>query len=271
MRLIGFLAVVAVGLAVAGQCEAGEQEHALPHSPVSVQQPPPPGYSSPWSFGLAPYLWFAALNGELGVRDLPAAQIDASFKDIFDNLDWWPPPIMLAGEVRYDRAAFVTDFIYLGEEVSGSTPGPLGRPVNADTDTLVWTFGGSYRVVQVPRGSIDLRAGARLWSMDTTFTLSGLRQVRQRSGSQTWVDPLIGVGGRAELGKGFAVWAQADVGGFGVGAEMDWQVIGLLQYQVRNWIALEAGYRYLAVNYDKNGFLFDGSLRGPIVGASFRF
>lgn len=39
----------------------------------------------------------------------------------------------------------------------------------------------------------------------------------------------------------------------------------------RDWIALEAGYRYLAVNYDKDGFLFDGSIRGPIVGASVRF
>jgi hypothetical protein len=52
---------------------------------------------------------------------------------------------------------------------------------------------------------------------------------------------------------------------------VDWQVIGLVQYQVRDWIALEAGYRYLAVNYDKDGFLFDGSIRGPIVGASVRF
>lgn len=270
MRRVGIAATVALCMAVVGQSEACAQNSAVQHAPTSAQHPPPE-QSSPWSFGLAPYVWFATVNGELGVRDLPPAEIDATFKDIFDNMDWWPPPIMLAGEIRYDRAAFVTDFIYLGQESSGSAPGPQSLPIGADADALVWTFGGSYRVVQAQRGSIDLRAGARLWSMDTTLTLSGPRERRQRSGSQTWVDPLIGIGGRAILGGGFALRAQADVGGFGVGAKVDWQVLGLVQYQVRNWIALEAGYRYLAVNYDKNGFLFDGSLRGPIVGASFRF
>lgn len=259
-----------MALGVVGQSEARGQETSTPGSHASSQQQPPADHS-PWSFGLTSYVWFAGLNGDIGVRNLPPAQIDPTFSDIFNNIDWLPPPIMLMAEVRYDRVGFVTDFIYLGEESDGATPGPLPLTVEVDTNTLVWTFGGSYRVIQADRGTVDLLAGGRLWSMDTDVTVTGPFAVRQGSGSQTWVDPLIGIAGRVNLGKGFALRAEADVGGFGVGADVDWQVIGLVQYQVRDWIALEAGYRYLAVNYDKDEFLFDGSIRGPIVGASVRF
>jgi hypothetical protein len=31
------------------------------------------------------------------------------------------------------------------------------------------------------------------------------------------------------------------------------------------------GYRYLAVNYDRSGYVFDVALSGPVLGATFRF
>jgi len=73
------------------------------------------------------------------------------------------------------------------------------------------------------------------------------------------------------LGGGFALKAEGDVGGFGVGSDLDWQVLGALQYQVDDSLTLEAGYRYLAVDYDDDGFLFDVALQGPIIGGSIRF
>ena len=60
-------------------------------------------------------------------------------------------------------------------------------------------------------------------------------------------------------------------GGFGVGADIDWQVQGTLQYQYNDWVTLEAGYRYLAVDYNDGGFVWDVSMQGPIIGAKFRF
>jgi len=145
--------------------------------------------------------------------------------------------------------------------------------VTADVklDTIVWTFGGAYRVIDMDRGSLDLLAGGRLWNADAKATLAGPLAVRQRSGSKTWVDPIIGINGRIELGSGFALQAEADVGGFGVASDIDWQVLGTLQYRAADWATLEAGYRYLAVDFDDNGFLFDVALQGPIIGASFRF
>ena len=78
----------------------------------------------------------------------------------------------------------------------------------------LWTFGGSYRVVDNGTATMDVLAGGRLWSLDSDLTLTGPRDVRQASGSQTWVDPLIGVAGSVGLGNGFGLYAEADVGGF---------------------------------------------------------
>ncbi|TIS72383.1 MAG: hypothetical protein E5W94_31050, partial [Mesorhizobium sp.] len=89
--------------------------------------------------------------------------------------------------------------------------------------------------------------------------------------SKTWVDPIIGVAGDVALGNGFGLHGEADVGGFGLGADIDWQVQGTLQYRYSDSVTLEAGYRYLAVDYDDDGFVFDIAMQGPIIGARFRF
>src|SRR5262245_9044762 len=72
---------------------------------------------SPWSFTASPYLWFAGLDGKIGVnQNLPSVDVDISFSEIFKSIDWLPPPVMFVGEVRYDRFAAFTDFIFLGLE-----------------------------------------------------------------------------------------------------------------------------------------------------------
>ena len=215
-------------------------------------------------------MWFAGLNGDVGARGR-VADIDVKFDEIFDALDWFPPPVMLAGEVRYGRFAFLTDFIYLGLEDGGRGPGGL-LSAKMDMNTVVWTFGGSYRVIQYDPVTLDLLAGGRLWNLDAEVTIAGPGGgALQGSDNKTWVDPIIGIAGRVKLGERFALQAEGDVGGFGLNADIDWQVVGTLQYLLNDCITLEAGYRYLAVDYDDGGFLFDVALHGPIIGASFRF
>ena len=46
-----------------------------------------------------------------------------------------------------------------------------------------------------------------------------------------------------------------DVGGFGAGSQL-WPVAGLLGYQVNKRFTLQAGYRYLDVNYRSTGFKY---------------
>jgi hypothetical protein len=236
---------------------------------TTAAAPSPP---SPWSFRVSPYVWFTGLNGNVGVNQNLVVDVDVDFSEIFDAIDWFPPPVMLAGEVRYGRFAFLTDFMFLGLDTNDeATRGPVAVAAELEMDTIIWTFGGSFRAIENDRVSLDLLVGGRLWNMDAEGTLVGPLAVRQRSGSKTWVDPIIGISGRVELGSGFALQAEGDVGGFGLVSDIDWQLLGTIQYQVADYLTLDAGYRYLAVDFDDGGFLFDVALSGPIIGASIRF
>ncbi len=42
--------------------------------------------SNEWQFTFAPYIWFASLDGKLGVRGR-TADVDASFLDVLENSD----------------------------------------------------------------------------------------------------------------------------------------------------------------------------------------
>jgi len=265
-------ATIALVLGVLGPPEAWGQETSGQGSQAK-NQPPPPVQESPLSFRVSPYLWMAGLSGDVGINSrLPVIDVDVDFTDIFEHIDWTPPPIMLAGEVRYERFGLVSDLVFLGLESDfARSRGPVSVAAEVHLDTIVWSFAGAYRVVQDGSATVDLLAGGRLWNIDAKGTLTGPLATRQRSGSQTWVDPIVGVLGRLELGGGFALQVEGDVGGFGVSSDIDWQVLGTIQYELEDWIALEAGYRHLAVDFEDDGFVFDAALSGPLIGASLRF
>lgn len=261
MRTVAFRGLVALWLGMAGTAAVHADE-----------PPPPPMASDTWTFNLTPYFWFASLSGEVGVnQNLPVVEVDINFDQIFEHIDWWPPPVMLAGEARYERFAVLTDFLFLGIEAGAERAlGPVAISVDLNMDTLIASLAGSYRVVEGDGFTFDLLAGGRLWNLGANGAVIGPLAVRQRSGGKTWVDPIVGAAAAFDFGEGFSAKIQGDIGGFGVSAERDWQAIGALQYAVDDCVTLAAGYRHLAVDYRNGPFLYDVEFSGPIISASFR-
>jgi hypothetical protein len=270
MKVLVSATIMAVAFAILGASPVRAQE-TTPDSAAQGLLPPP--VPSPWSFTLAPYVWFAGMSGDVRVNgNLPKVDVDVGFGDIFKVIDWFPPPTMFVGEMRNGRFAAFTDFIYLGlDDNENVTQGQATVPIGLQIHTIVWTFGAAYRVVDADRGSLGLLAGGRLWNVNAEGSITGPQAVQERSGSKTWVDPIVGINGRLELGAGFALQAEADVGGFGAVSDIDWQLLGTVQYAVADWVSLSIGYRYLAVDFDDGGFLYDVALHGPILGAILRF
>ena len=207
--MLGTLLFVGSGVAQAADMPA-------PQGAVAVM-PQEPG--SPWSVSIAPYVWASGISGDIGSFGLPPVHLDASFSDILKNFDIGA---MFVGEIRYQRYGLFTDFIYV--KISGSKGTPIGLAagsVNVDTKTLTATIAPEYRLVETPRGSLDVMAGARIWSVDTDVSFSGgLLNGRSASDGDTWVDPLIGVKGRLDLGRNFYLTAWGMIGGFGVLVEV---------------------------------------------------
>jgi hypothetical protein len=79
----------------------------------------------------------------------------------------------------------------------------------------------------------DAGLGFRARGFSANLSLNpGLLQGAAVNRSAGWADPLIGEGYHRELGNGFGLTAYGDVGGFGVGAHTDWQVLGTIDYSL---------------------------------------
>jgi len=65
------------------------------------------------------------------------------------------------------------------------------------------------------------------------------------------------------------------VGGFGVGSEFTWNLVGTLQYHLSRTVSLGVGYRALDIDYEQGSgasrFKFDVLMHGPVPGAVFHF
>jgi outer membrane autotransporter protein len=89
-----------------------------------------------------------------------------------------------------------------------------------------------------------------------------------------WFDPLIGLRGRFNLTKAFYLTAQTDVGGFGIGSDIAFEVYGALGCQITRNIRSEVGYRYYYDDFrdeQNRDFLFQMSFHGPQISAAIDF
>ena len=92
--------------------------------------------------------------------------------------------------------------------------------------------------------------------------------------SESWVDPLVGSRFGIDLSDRWSLTAEANVGGFGVGSDLAWNVQAFLGYQTSLFgvpTTLAAGYRALHQDYDHNDFKWDVTMHGPALGAVLRF
>ena len=224
-----------------------------------------------WSFIITPYVWAASVDGRVDAFPrAPTADVDVSFKEIFQHLDLAG---MVYAEARYQRFAGYTDMVYVSVGDDADTPfGILFDNIDAEVDIFVGTFGGSYRAIETEHASLDLLAGARVWSVDTEVKLrGGLLPNQKFEDDESWADPVIGLHGLYRFDNGIFITTFSHVGGFGVGSHLTWDTFGALGYQFNDSISAVAGYRHLEVDYENNGFVFDVELSGPVIGMRVRF
>lgn len=231
----------------------------------------PPARNSDWQFSVAPYFWMASLKGDMGVvEEVEPVNVDLSFFDILGALKF---VLMGAAEARKGRFVATGDILYLS---MGADKNIDIREVDfldaeLDTKTLIATATAGYRAVDEDSLFVDVFAGGRVNAMKTSLDLEGPRRSFSGSKTETWVDPLIGTRFQTPLGRNWLFQAYGDLGGFGIGSHLTWQVSGAVHYQLDSRWSLSGGWRHLKIDYEKNGFLFDAAMDGPILGAVYRF
>jgi hypothetical protein len=86
-----------------------------------------------------------------------------------------------------------------------------------------------------------------------------------------WVDPFVGLRGHYDLSKAFYLTGRADIGGFGAGSELAWQVNAGLGCKITRNIYSEITYRLYDVNYRNNGLVYDVLTHGVEITTGINF
>jgi hypothetical protein len=86
-----------------------------------------------------------------------------------------------------------------------------------------------------------------------------------------WFDPYVGLHTRYNFNKTFYTAVRGEVGGFGVGADLMWQVEAMLGINLTRSIFTEVGYRALGIDYNNDGLLFDAVMHGPQITTGITF
>jgi hypothetical protein len=236
----------------------------------SATETPKPQNVDPdtWQFQVTPYVWIPGISGRAGVGNL-AVDVDASLTDSDVDLNF---AFMTTFEARKNRFIILTDLQYSNIGTERATPRGLFSTATADFKTFVLDPEVGYRIIDNPdKGSfVDVLGGIRYWHLRTDLTFNaGLLSSVSATRSRDWVDGVAGIRGRAHLSKRWFLTGKADLGGGG--SNFSYQLFGGVGLLFGKRYALIAGYRDLSVNYNKDGFLFDMALHGPVFGLGIKF
>ena len=239
-----------------------------------------------WRFTIAPYAWGVGLSGDVGLFGRGPVEIDIPFSDIIQDLNI---AAMAAGEAHNGTWGVFVDMNYTSLSSGGSTSRVLERlPATADVKAevdvteFIGTIMGQWRAIDSDQATLDVMAGGRYWNVENDVNVkatitgdeaAGIVLSRELSGDDgaSWVDPMVGAKMRINTSMPVYFTGWGMVGGFGVGSDFSWDVMGGVGYQWTDHFATVLGYRALGVDYENDGFVYDVVQQGVALGAVFNF
>jgi hypothetical protein len=92
-----------------------------------------------------------------------------------------------------------------------------------------------------------------------------------KSRDDFWFDPYVGLRGRYNFNKTYYTAVRGEIGGFGVGADLMWEVEAAVGINLTRSIFTEIGYRALGGNFEDRDFRFDVVMHGPQITTGITF
>jgi opacity protein-like surface antigen len=223
-------------------------------SPVSMA-------SDGWRYEITPYLFMAGMKGDIGVGGLPPVNIDASFSDIADSLE---AGFMGMFTARNGPWFLSFDGAYMKLESSGT--GPVFDNTFSLTNKMTILQGNAgYRVVENNPVIVDAFAGIRYTKLQAD--LAG--PSRTVGGSESWADLVIGAVATFPVAQNVDLMAYLDLGGGG--SKFTSQTMLGVNWEFADRWTAKLGYRYLDVDYEDDGVIYDVAESGPYLGVGFAF
>ncbi|MFC5050824.1 hypothetical protein ACFPK9_09375 [Rubritalea spongiae] len=253
------LTCISISLALASHNYAGDFASGIDSSkstPITLPE------TNAWEFKIAPYIWFSGIDGTSGVPALPPAEIDASFGDIWDNLDFAG---FLAFEANKGKWRIFSDLQYVNLGTNATLPS--GIDLQYDLEQVRLEVGAGYEVYSNETTSLSVYAAAMYNYINQELSGGGMSEGL----SESWIDPAIGLTLRHRLSNKWKSELSAEYGGFDVSSEETWQLLAILGYDITQQWAVVGGYRYQSIDYEDDGFIYDTNTHGPFLGVAYSF
>ena len=222
-----------------------------------------------WDAGL--YLWAMGIDGSTRVRGQDA-EIDLSFTDIAQNLD-------MAAMVHFEGTQEEPGWGFFVDVFWADLSQDLDQPLDELGFQMSLLEGA---ITYALDENLQFFAGARYTSMDMSlsfdFNLPGpgiLPLPDKVSGSESWTDLMVGGRVHSDVGDKWAFQARFDLAGFGLSnsSHFTWNLAVLGQRRFGSKWSFVFGYRAMDIDYrdSDSGFVFDGTLAGPVLAGTYSF
>lgn len=221
-----------------------------------------------WHFAVSPYLWFPGVHGVASGPNGNGLGFSASPGDLLSHFRFG---LMGAVEARHKRIVTSIDMMWirLGDDNAVPFPALNETTANMHMTEFLLTPKVGFRLIDAEKIKIDAMAGLRYWHLGESLNFEPSVLGLNFSGAQNFVDPLVGGRIQLVLSPKVVVTIGGDVGGWNTGSKLEYQVGGLLGYRIKPAVTLEAGYRYLNLDYPtKNNGDFNITTAGVIFGVT---
>lgn len=222
-----------------------------------------PAQAEGWAFSFQPYFMAPYMDGSVGIGPVEA-RVSQSPSDIFSNLNWG---LMGIFEANNGRFGVMVDLTYM--DLDASRDGFIDR---------VGGHQGAYQANVLLRIQEHAEAYAGVRVNDLGLRISGtgpLGQPRSASRNQQWADPVVGMRVILPLSRAVDFTMVGDIGGFGIGSDLTFQVWPTFGFRITDSISAKLGYRAIYSDYETGSgarsFSYDVLTHGPTLGVQFRF
>jgi hypothetical protein len=215
-----------------------------------------------WQFVISPYFMGAAMSGTTAVAG-QEMQVDLSASDIFENLKFGMMGTALARKGKWGLG-----FDGMWASLGATTPADPAFTVDGDQGQF-----GFYGVRQLADVA-DLTVGLRWNIISNALGREGAPRPLA-SDTVQWLDPLVGLNLHLPAGRRLRASLYAEIGGFGLGSDLAWQLCPTIGVQASRRLGVDVGWRWLAADYESgsgpSAFKWDVIQQGPVLGLAFAF
>jgi hypothetical protein len=225
-----------------------------------------------WQHTVVIYGMGAAIDGDAQIGDLKVP-VEVSISELFESLEMGA---MAAYRADNGTWSVTVDATFMGLGGSSKTErGLVKGNMDMDQTTLMGTVGRRWTEsleFLFSLAYMDLSTDLKL---ATTNPITDVVTTRSASRDASWIDPLLGLQYVVPVADDWQFTLRGDIGGFGIGSDLTWQVLTGFRWQASETVGAVVGYRLIAFDYEdgkgQNYQRYDLLEQGPLAGVTISF